>query len=148
MRPAEHIDPHPAPHRAGFGIPVRVYFQDTDAGGVVYHSRYLDFLERARYEWLRSLGFGSRELAERHVVFVIRSLHIDYLKPARLDDLLEATVRVLEAGRSRILLEQHMVRDRALLARARVEAACIDGRSFKPMSIPPEIRRSFEQRCA
>ena len=73
--------------KARFSLPVRVYYQDTDAGGVVYHSTYLDFMERARYEWLRELGFDIHSLVQIHkVVFMIRSLSIEYLKPALLDD--------------------------------------------------------------
>ena len=124
-------------------LPVRVYYQDTDAGGVVYHSTYLDFMERARYEWLRCMGFGAHELATRHVIFVIRSLQVDYLKPARLDDLLQVTVAVAETGRSRVDLEQRIARGNELLLRARVEAVCVHGETFRPISIPPDMREKF-----
>ncbi|MBI2311898.1 MAG: tol-pal system-associated acyl-CoA thioesterase [Betaproteobacteria bacterium] len=144
MKPAEHVDLHWARHHNGFGVPVRVYYQDTDAGGVVYHSTYLNFMERARYEWLRHMGFGARELAARQVIFVIRSLQVEYLKPARLDDLLQVTVAVAETGRSRVGLEQRILRDHALLLRARVEAVCVHGETFRPMSIPADIRHRFQ----
>lgn len=125
---------------------MRVYYQDTDAGGVVYHSTYLNFMERARYEWLRRMGFGAVALAARQVIFVIRSVRIDYLKPARLDDLLQVSVSVAETGRSRVVLEQHIARDAALLLNARVEAACVHGASFRPISIPADLRAKFTGR--
>lgn len=144
MKPAEHVDLRRAQHHAAFSLPVRVYYQDTDAGGVVYHSTYLNFMERARYEWLRQMGFGARELAARQVMFVIRSLQAEYLKPARLDDLLEVTVAVAETGRSRVGLEQRILRDHALLLRAQVEAVCVHGETFRPMSVPADIRHKFQ----
>lgn len=128
-----------------FTLPVRVYYQDTDAGGVVYHSRYLDFMERSRYEWLRSLGYGSREFVTRlQAVFVVRSIAIQYLRPALLDDLLQVTLRVLELGRSRVLLEQQVLRGEERMVQARVEAVCVNAESFKPVSIPAEIRSGFK----
>jgi len=82
-----------------FTLPVRVYYQDTDAGGVVYHSTYLDFMERARYEWLRDMGFDIHSLVQVHkVIFMVRSLNIEYFKPALLDDLLHITAQAAEIG--------------------------------------------------
>lgn len=128
-----------------FTLPVRVYYQDTDAGGVVYHSRYLDFMERSRYEWLRTLGYGSREFVTRlQTVFVVRSIAIQYLRPALLDDLLQVTLRVLELGRSRVLLEQQVLRGEERMVQARVEAVCVNAESFKPVSIPAEIRNGLK----
>ena len=90
-----------------FSLPVRVYFQDTDAGGVVYHANYLNFMERARTEWLRTLGHSNTSfMKEFGMVFVVRSFKLDYLKPALLDDLLEVTVQIKDIGRSRITLLQ------------------------------------------
>lgn len=137
MRPAGAREP-------AFFLPLRVYYQDTDAGGVVYHSRYLDFLERARYEWLREAGFGLRELAERlKVVFVVRSLSIEFRRPARLDDLLHVTVRLEQVGRSRVPVTQEVKRDQEVLAEAMVELACVDALTLKPASLPPELRRAM-----
>ena len=97
---------------AAFILPVRVYYQDTDAGGVVYHSTYLNFMERARYEWLRELELDINSLIQVHkVVFMVRSLNIEYFKPALLDDLLHVTVQATELGRTRITLSQHVLRD-------------------------------------
>ena len=87
---------------AAFILPIRVYYQDTDAGGVVYHSTYLNFMERARYEWMRELGLDIHSLIQVHkVVFMIRSLNIEYFKPALLDDLLHVTVQAIELGKTR-----------------------------------------------
>jgi acyl-CoA thioester hydrolase len=124
-----------------FSLPVRVYYQDTDAGGVVYHSTYLDFLERARYEWLRELGFDIHSLIQTYkVIFMIRSLDIEYFKPALLDDLLQVGVRPVELGRSRITLAQQVLRDSTVLARATVHAVCVGAESLKPVSVPAPLR--------
>jgi acyl-CoA thioester hydrolase len=94
-----------------FSLPVRVYFQDTDAGGVVYHANYVNFMERARTEWLRDLGFSHMEMMNTlGVMFVVRSIKLDYLKPALLDDALAVTARIKEIGRSRVTLEQEVLR--------------------------------------
>jgi len=90
-----------------FSLPVRVYFQDTDAGGVVYHAAYVNFFERARTEWLRTFGYSNAGLMkELGVVFVVRSIKLDYLKPALLDDLLTVTARIKTIGRSQVTLVQ------------------------------------------
>jgi acyl-CoA thioester hydrolase len=123
---------------------VRVYYQDTDAGGVVYHSRYLDFMERARYEWLRALGFDSTRLTrEYNIVFVIRSASLEFLKPARLDDLLQVTVRVAEAGRTRVAIAQRVVRDHTTLVEGTVSAVCVSLGAWKPVGVPAAIRHAF-----
>lgn len=90
-----------------FSLPVRVYFQDTDAGGVVYHASYLNFMERARTEWLRAHGYSNAGLMKEFgMVFVVRSMKLDYLKPALLDDALEVTAQIKDIGRSRLTLLQ------------------------------------------
>ncbi len=128
-----------------FSLPVRVYYQDTDAGGVVYHATHLHFLERARYEWLRQLGHGVHELLKtHHAQFMIRSLEIEYLKPAILDDLLHVTVDTVELGRSRISLFQEIVCNKTVLVKATVFAVCVNTESFKPMSIPLPLREKIE----
>jgi acyl-CoA thioester hydrolase len=126
-----------------FAWPVRVYYEDTDLGGVVYYANYLRFLERARTEWLRSLGFEQTELAAVHgIVFVVRSITLEYLKPARFNDELEVTVDAGEAGASRIELRQRVRRGADDLVEARVEIACVNTASFKPVRIPgPVIAR-------
>jgi acyl-CoA thioester hydrolase len=94
-----------------FSLPVRVYFQDTDAGGVVYHASYVNFMERARTEWLRTHGYSNAGLMKEFgVVFVVRTIKLDYLKPALLDDLLDVTAQIKELGRSRLSLVQSVRR--------------------------------------
>jgi acyl-CoA thioester hydrolase len=124
---------------------LRVYWEDTDGGGVVYHARYLNFFERARTEWLRSLGVDqSRLAAEEGVLFVVRRVEIDFFRPARMDDALRVSVHSVSAGRSKLEIAQEMVResDGVLLASAEVTAACLEARSFKPTRIPSWIRAS------
>ena len=117
-----------------------MYYEDTDLGGVVYYANYLKFLERARTEWLRSLGYGQTELAARHgVVFVVRSIALDYLKPARFDDMLEITVALADLGASRIGLAQRVQRADACLVTATVDIACVQTTTFKPVRIPGHL---------
>ena len=104
-----------------FSLPVRVYYQDTDAGGVVYHSTYLNFMERARYECLRALGFNVHSMVEVHnMLFMVRSLEVEYLKPAILDNLLHVSVAVTEVGRSRIALFQEIICNHVKLVSATI----------------------------
>lgn len=129
-----------------FSLPVRVYFQDTDAGGVVYHANYLNFMERARTEWLRSFGHSNTGLMkELGMVFVMRSVKLDYLKPALLDDLLEVTAQIKDIGRSRISLSQAVRRGAELLAEAEVHLVCVSLESFKPVSVPDVLREQWVQ---
>jgi len=124
-----------------FSWPVRVYFQDTDAGGVVYHASYVNFMERARTEWLRGHGYSNAELMKEFgVVFVVRSLRMDYLKPALLDDMLEVTAQIKDIGRSRITLLQTVRRGNELLNEAEVHLVCVSLESFKPVSVPEVLR--------
>ena len=122
---------------------LRVYWEDTDGGGVVYHARYLNFFERARTEWLRSLGFGQAQLAADHgIVFAVRRMEIDFQVPARLDDELLVSARPARVGAARVVFEQRMDRaaDGAVLAAARVEVACLDSRTFKARRMPAWMR--------
>jgi len=129
-----------------FVHPVRIYYQDTDAGGVVYHASYLNFLERARYEWLRELGFTVDTMIRSHkMIFLIRSLGIEYFKPAVLDDLLDITVQVVDIGRSRITLQQQILREQGTLASATVHAVCVGAETLKPISIPAPLRQKIEK---
>lgn len=129
---------------AAFSLPVRVYYQDTDAGGVVYHSTYLNFMERARYEWLRELGFDIHSLVQIHkAIFMIRSLNIEYFKPALLDDLLHVTVQVTAVGRSRLTLTQQVLRGQTILAGAVVNAVCVGIDTLKPVSVPVPLRHKL-----
>lgn len=122
-----------------FHWPVRVYWEDTDAGGVVYHASYLRFLERARTEWLRGLGVDQSELQERTgIAFLVRAMQIDFLKAARLDDELSVTVSVQEQRSASMLFSQEITRksDDKPLIRAQLRVACVDTRSMRPVPIP------------
>lgn len=132
-----------------FVHPARIYYQDTDAGGVVYHASYLNFLERARYEWLRELGFTVDIMIRSHkMIFLIRSLSIEYFKPAVLDDLLDITVQVTDIGRSRITLQQQILREQGTLASATVHAVCVGAETLKPVSIPVPLRQKIEKQLS
>jgi acyl-CoA thioester hydrolase len=125
-----------------FAWPVRVYWEDTDAGGVVYHANYLRFLERARSEWLRAAGIGQHQLQhEAGIVFVVHRMDLKFRRPARLDDLLTATVRTLEVRGVRFSVAQQLLRepDRELLVEAEVHVACLDAATFRPHPIPEHL---------
>ncbi len=128
-----------------FSWPVRVYFQDTDAGGVVYHASYVNFMERSRTEWLRTFGYSNAGLMkELGAVFVVRSLKLDYLKPALLDDLITVTTQVREIGRSRLKIHQTVLRDEAKLVEGEVHLVCVDVDTFKPVSVPDVLRKQWD----
>ena len=129
-----------------FHWPVRVYWEDTDAGGVVYYANYLKFLERARSEWLRSFGFEQDVLRdEAGVVFVVRRVEIDYLAPARFNDQLDVAVRLHETGRASFVVRQELMRGATRLAKAVVTLACVDATQFKPVKIPAPILQALAQ---
>jgi len=132
-------------HAHVFTLPVRVYFQDTDAGGVVYHASYVNFMERARTEWLRSFGFTNAGLMKQlGVVFVVRSLKLDYLKPALLDDLLTVSAQLKEIGRSRITLHQTMMRGEEVLVEGEIHLVSVALDTFKPVSVPDVLRQQWK----
>ncbi len=123
-----------------FYWPVRVYYEDTDAAGVVYYANYLKFFERARTEWLRAAGFEQTVLRDEYgVVFVVRSLAIEYAVPARFNDALDVSVAVKETRGSVIELAQAVCRDGRPLVTAAVKIACVNTLSFKPVRIPQPI---------
>lgn len=127
---------------APFVWPVRVYYEDTDAGGVVYHARYLHFLERARSEWLRSIGIDqSRLKRERGLVFVVGKLSLSFRRPAKLDDeLLASCVLAERRGASlRFTQELRKAGSEQLLLQAEVLAACVDAESFRPTALPADL---------
>jgi acyl-CoA thioester hydrolase len=129
-----------------FRFPVRVYYEDTDAAGVVYYANYLKFMERARTEWLSAHGFGLATLEREHgIAFAVRRVEIDYLRPARLDDRLDVTFAVLEGGRSRLIANQEVRRGHEVLARARVTVACLDHREWRPARIPAALLPHMEK---
>ena len=134
---------------AGFSWPVRVYWEDTDGGGIVYHASYLKYLERARTEWLRERGCSQTQLAtEAGIVFTVASLTIEYRRPARLDDLLTVLCSCAERGAASITFEQQILRDLTgaapeLLVSARVKVACVNARTMKPQRLPPAVAVAF-----
>lgn len=131
-----------------FYWPVRAYYEDTDASGVVYHAQYLKYFERARTEWLRSMGFSQHGLRGRlDVVFTVANLEIDYLRPARLDDELEVTVIVAQMRRASLHFQQVLTRtgERDVpLARARVRVGAVDVHNFRPCPLPAEFVEHVE----
>ena len=128
----------PLAQRSVFSWPVRVYWEDTDAGGVVYHASYVRFLERARSEWLRARGIAQQRLREEHgILFVVADVNLRFLAPARLDDELDVCVTAFTRRSASLLFTQCILRaDGALLVEAQVRAACIDAASYKPVRIP------------
>ena len=132
-----------------FSWPVRVYYEDTDLGGVVYYANYLKFLERARTEWLRARGFEQTALAAVHqVMFIVRSVSLDYRKPARFNDEIEVTVELREIGASRIALQQLVRRGQEEMVAAQVEIACVNTISFKPVRIPSSLLEVLNRQAA
>ena len=129
-----------------FVWPARVYYEDTDAGGVVYYANYLKFLERARTEWLRALGFEQRDLMhEAGILFAVRRVEIDYLSPARFDDELRIEAAVQQASRVSLTFAQRIVREPdTVLCTASVKVVCLDQESFRPTAIPDNIRELIE----
>jgi acyl-CoA thioester hydrolase len=126
--------------REPFRWPVRVYYEDTDAGRVVYYANYLKYLERARTEWLASLGFTLTALEREHgVMFVVHRLAIEYLGAARLYDALEATLLVAECGRSRLIARQEVMRGADTLVRAEVTLACLNASTWRPARMPQSL---------
>ena len=128
-----------------FSWPVRVYWEDTDAGGVVYYATYLKFMERARSEWLRALGFEQDVLRdEAGVLFVVRRVEVDYLAPARFNDQIEVSVGLHEIGRASLSVKQTLSRGPTRLVSALVTLACVDAVRFKPVKIPEPILQALD----
>jgi acyl-CoA thioester hydrolase len=139
------IKPTLQPELFVYSFPVRVYFESTDAGGVVYHAEYLKFLERARTEWLRHLGYDHQALARDHrVLFVVTSLAVDFARPARLDDSLLVSVRLESLGKVRCVFAQEVRRDDEVLVKAKVTVASVTGENMKPAEIPEGLRKKME----
>lgn len=123
----------------------RVYYEDTDAGGVVYYVNYLKFMERARTEQLRQLGFNQSTLADENLLFVVHSSEARYHKPARLDDELLITAQVIELNRASLRFRQQVTRvaDATLLCEGQFLVACVSADSFRPRAIPETLRAAF-----
>ncbi|MNE21382.1 Acyl-CoA thioester hydrolase YbgC [compost metagenome] len=123
----------------------RVYYEDTDAGGVVYYVNYLKFMERARTEWLRALGCAQSQLAVENLLFVVHSAEARYLAPARLDDELRVSAEIIELNRASLRFRQQVWRtsDATLLCEGHIMVACVRADSFKPRAIPEALRAAF-----
>jgi acyl-CoA thioester hydrolase len=129
-----------------FVWPVRVYHEDTDGGGVVYYANYLKFMERARTEWLRARGFEQDVLLrDRRVLFAVRTLSMDYHRPARFNDLLEVVSRIAEVGGASLTFAQSIRRadSTEVLCGARVKVACIDAENFRARRLPRQLMREI-----
>jgi acyl-CoA thioester hydrolase len=128
-----------------FAWPLRVYYEDTDVGGVVYYANYLKFLERGRTEWLRSKGFSMSAVAAEHRVhFVVQRAEIDFVQPARLDDALVVTCELARASHARLVLEQVVQKGDQVLARAKIVLACLTTDTWRPAPMPSVLRDTVE----
>jgi acyl-CoA thioester hydrolase len=122
----------------------RVYYEDTDAGGVVYYANYLKFFERARTDFLREKNIIQSDLIkDLGIVFVVRSCFIEYVKPARMDDLIEVSVSVQETRKTSIKMKQEIKKDQTILATLDIEIVCVDAINFKPKKIPEDLINSI-----
>lgn len=128
-----------------FNWPVRVYYEDTDAGGVVFYANYLKFYERARTEMLRALGFEQDELiAQEAVVFVVRSVQVDYLSPAKFNDLLNVSAELSMVKSASLTFIQTISRDEHLLSKASIRIACLDAQTMRPKMIPDALKQTLD----
>jgi acyl-CoA thioester hydrolase len=126
--------------------PLRVYYEDTDSGGVVYYANYLKFMERARTEWLRHLGFEQDRLAEQEgVIFAVRRAEVDFLAPARFNDALEVRVGIVERKRASITFRQDIINTSSgtTLCSGRIQIASIDAARFRPRAIPESLLKEL-----
>lgn len=129
-----------------FNWSVRVYYEDTDAGGVVYYANYLKFLERARTEMLRTTGIEQSALNRtEQIIFVVRSVHVDYLKSALFDDLLEIHSEITQVKKASLVFEQSIYRADILLCKAEVCIACVDSQTMRPKAIPKDLIAQFSE---
>ena len=135
--------------KAVFTFPIRIYWEDTDAGGIVFYANYLKFFERARTEWLRSLGVEQQSLKdESGGMFVVSETQLKYFSPARLDDLLEVTAQTSESGRASLVLTQqawlNVEGQRKLLAEGTIRIGWVDSQTMKPGRIPAKILEALQ----
>jgi tol-pal system-associated acyl-CoA thioesterase len=122
-----------------FSLPVRVYIEDTDAGGIVYYVNYLKFMERARTEFMRTRGFGKEYIFNHDLMFVVRDVAVHYRGPARLDDKLQATARIRALKGASMVMSQQVMRAGEVLAEGEVTIACVDRGGVKPRRLPPDM---------
>ncbi len=124
---------------------VRIYFQDTDAGGIVYHSNYLDYAERARSEFLYDLGLSNTSLIEQGVAFVVRRLEMDFRASAKLDDLLTVKTQIADIKNASIVMEQTVCRNETDLVRITLQLAFVNPQTMRPIRVPVDIKTLFEK---
>ncbi|WP_404357292.1 tol-pal system-associated acyl-CoA thioesterase [Methylotuvimicrobium sp. KM1] len=131
-----------------FNWPVRVYYEDTDAGGVVFYANYLKFFERARTEMLRSMGFEQdRLIDEQGIIFVVRSVQIDYLMPARFNEQINVSAIVTLAKKASLIFEQTITRGSDVLCTGTVRIACLDSKNMRPKAIPDILLEPLHNEC-
>lgn len=129
-----------------FVWPIRVYYEDTDAGGVVFYANYLKFFERARTEMLRSYGFEQDDLmAKVGIIFVVRAVQVDYLSPARFNELLSVQSTLTEIKKASLVFEQSIMRGHVELCKATIRIACLDTQSMRPKAIPENLLTHFKK---
>ena len=127
-------------------LDIRIYYEDTDAGGVVYHANYMKFAERARTEYLRDLGFTNSEVRENHnVIFVVRHAESDYLAPMVLDDLVQIETRLVDMKRTSFTMNHKITRAGVMIFDMTVVLVCVDWQAVKPVRIPDVLRKTFEK---
>jgi acyl-CoA thioester hydrolase len=130
----------------GFRMPIRIYWEDTDAAGIVFYANYLKFFERARTEWLRGFGFGQETLRrDAGVAFVVSETSLRYLKPARLDDVIDVSVDIVHLGQASLQLAQQARRADELLVEGKIRIGCVELGTFRPCRIPNDIRMSIHR---
>lgn len=124
-------------------LQLRVYYEDTDAAGIVYYANYLRFIERGRTEFLRTLGHAQHAMMQEGIAFAVRSVSAEFLKPARLDDLLVVETAIASLGRAQVTFAQRILRDRELLLDAKIRVACIDPLRGKPIPMPRALHEQL-----
>lgn len=128
-----------------FSLPIRVYIEDTDAGGIVYYVNYLKFMERSRTEFLRSFGYDKPAILDGGLLLVVHSAQINYRRPARLDNLLSVTAQIHRLARTYIEFQQQVLRGEELVCEGLIRIACVDAESMKPKALPSRMYQQLEQ---
>jgi acyl-CoA thioester hydrolase len=133
-----------------FTWPVRIYYEDTDSGGVVYYANYLKFMERARSEWLRAIGYEQDVLARQGIIFAVRSAALQFLKPARFNELLHVSAALKRLGRASLAFEQqisrvHASREPEVLTLGEISIVCLEVDTFQPRSIPSTLKKDLQR---
>ncbi|MGB3724412.1 MAG: tol-pal system-associated acyl-CoA thioesterase [Glaciecola sp.] len=122
---------------------IRIYYEDTDAGGIVYHANYLKYMERARTEWVRSLGVSQQILLEQSLGFVVIDMQIQFKRSAKLDDLIDTSCNIARVNRASLLFNQQIMKDGEVLVNAEVKVACVNTATNKPIAIPPLLLKEM-----